>query len=131
MLYNVRWNTSETKKIYQATKNSELLMEHLEKSLLEAGIVKLIGEKPTPNRGYGVLFYYYSSKPRKRLLSSAPRRDHDHIHIVIFNNVLNREQLLDEGFNLGNETEPPDIKIHRKDEIDKLVVLMNKSLHQV
>lgn len=131
MLYNVRWNTSETKKIYQATKNSELLMEHLEKSLLEAGIVKLIGEKPTPNRGYGVLFYYYSSKPRKRLLSSAPRQDHDHIHIVIFNNVLNQEQLLNEGFDLGNEVETSDVKIHRKEEIDKLVGLIINNLHQV
>ncbi|MCH1627240.1 hypothetical protein [Fredinandcohnia quinoae] len=106
-------------------------MEHLEKSLLEAGIVKLIGEKPTPNRGYGVLFYYYSSKPRKRLLSSAPRRDHDHIHIVIFNNVLNQEQLLNEGFDLGNEVETPDVKIHRKEEIDKLVGLIINNLHQV
>lgn len=26
---NVRWLASETKKIYQATKNSELLMEYL------------------------------------------------------------------------------------------------------
>ncbi|WP_175638334.1 hypothetical protein [Metabacillus schmidteae] len=129
MLYNVSWNTSETKKIYQATKNSESLMECLEKCLLESGLAKLISEKPTPNRGYGVLYYYFSSKPKKRLLSSAPRRDHDHIHVVIFNNLLNQEQLQNEGFDVGNEVEPPDVKIHRKEEIEKLVWLIKVNLH--
>jgi hypothetical protein len=73
-------------------------MEYLEKRLLEEGITKLISEQPTPNRGYGVLYYYYSNKPRKRLLSSAPRRDHDHIHVVIFNSILKQEQLKEERF---------------------------------
>lgn len=30
-------------------------------------------------------------KPKKRLLSSAPRRDHDYIQVVIFNSILNLE----------------------------------------
>jgi hypothetical protein len=34
MLYNVRWETSKTKQIYNATRNSEELMSYLEKSLL-------------------------------------------------------------------------------------------------
>lgn len=130
MLYNVSWNTSETKKIYQATKNSEMLMEYLESCLLKEDIAKLISEKPTPSRGYGVLYYYYSSIPKKRLLSSAPRRDHDHIHVVIFNNILKQEQLFNEGFNLGNEAEPPDIKIHTKEDIDKLIRLIKANLYQ-
>lgn len=115
MLYNVSWNTSETKKIYQATKNSEFLMEYLEERLKQVGITKLISEKPSPNRGYGVLYYYYSKQPKKRLLSSAPRREHDHIHVVIFNGILKQEQLSEEQFDLGNEVETPDIKIHSKE----------------
>ena len=99
-------------------------MEYLEECLLQEGIAKIISEQPTPNRGYGVLFYYFSNKPKKRLLSSAPRRDHDYIHVVIFNNILKQEQLKNEGFDLGNKLEPPDLKIHRKDEIDKLVRLI-------
>lgn len=129
MLYNVNWNTSETKKIYQATKNSELLMEYLEKCLLDEGIAKLISEKPTPKRGYGVLYYYLSRKPKKRLLSSAPRRHHDHIHIVIFNNILKKEQLQNEGIELGNVVDLPDIKIHVKDEIDRLIMLIKANIH--
>lgn len=131
MLYNVNWNTSETKKVYQATKNSELLMTYLEESLIREGIAKLISEHPTPSRGYGVLYYYYSSKPKKRLLSSAPRRDHEHIHVVFFNNILNREQLQKAGFDLGREVDPPDIKIHRKGEIDKLISLIKTKLYSV
>jgi hypothetical protein len=130
VLYNVSWDTSETKKIYQATKNSEMLMEYLESCLLKEDIAKLVSERPTPNRGYGVLYFYYSSKPKKRLLSSAPRRDHDHIHVVIFNNILKREQLLNEGFDLGNEAEPPDLKIHSKEEIDKLIRLIRANLYK-
>lgn len=128
MLYIVSWNTSETKKIYQATKNSEMLMEYLEKRLLQEDIAKLISEQPTPNRGYGVLYYYYSNQPRKRLLSSAPRRDHDHIHVVIFNGILKQEQLRKEQFDLGNEVATPDIKVHTKEEIDKLIRLINQNL---
>lgn len=130
MLYNVRWNNSKTKMIYQATKKSELLMEYLEKRLLEEEICKLIGEQPTAKRGYGVLYYYYSSKPKRRLLSSAPRRDHDYIHIVMFNNLVSREQLHFGNFDLGNEVGTPDIKIHTKEEIDSLIKLIKQNLHR-
>lgn len=131
MLYNINWNTSETKKIYQATKDSEMLIEYLELRLLEEGIAKLISKHPTPHRGYGVLYYYYSNKPRKRLLSSVPRRDHDHIHVVFFNSILRQELLKEERFDLGNEVETPDIKIHTKEEIDNLIRLINNNLHMV
>ena len=131
MLYNVRWNSSETKKIYQATKNSEILMEYLEESLIKADLAKLISEQPSPKRGYGVLCYYFASKPKKRLLSAAPRRDHDHIHVVIFNRVLNRELLQKSGFDLGNDLEVPDIKIHKKEEIDLLIEMIITNLHKL
>jgi len=130
MLYNVRWNSSETKKIYQATKNSEILMEYLKERLIQAEIANLISEHPSPNRGYGVLFYYFSSKPKKRLLSAAPRRDHDHIHVVIFNNILNRELLQKLGFDLGKDKNLTDLKIHKKEEIDQLIELIKSNLHK-
>jgi len=128
MLYNVTWNSSETKKIYQATKNSEMLMEYLEESLVQTGLCKLIGEHPSPNRGYGVLNYYFTSNPRKRLLSSAPRRNHDHIHVVIFNSILKRQLLQELGFDLGKEKVTVDIKIHKKHEIDKLIEILKINL---
>ena len=130
MLYNVRWNSSETKKIYQATKNSEILMEYLEERLIQTEIAKLISEHPSPNRGYGVLNYYFSSKPKKRLLSAAPRRKHDHIHVVIFNSILNRELLQKKGFDLGKDVNVPDIKIYKKEEIDQLIELMKINLYK-
>ncbi len=128
MLYNVQWKTSQTKKIYQATLNSELLMEYLEERLIAENIVKLISEKPTPSRGYGVLYYYYNKNPKKRLLSAAPRRDHEHIHVVIFNRIINRQQLFQSDFDFGNSEDPIDILIHRKEEIDKLVLLIKSNL---
>ncbi|QBP43186.1 hypothetical protein [Paenisporosarcina antarctica] len=130
MLYNIRWNSSETKKIYQATKNSEILMEYLEERLIQDEIAKLISEHPSPNKGYGVLNYYFSSKPKKRLLSAAPRRNHDHIHVVIFNSILNRELLQKKGFDLGKDVNVPDIKIHKKDEIDQLIELIKINLYK-
>jgi outer membrane protein assembly factor BamE (lipoprotein component of BamABCDE complex) len=129
MLYNTRWKTSETKKIYQATKNSQILMEYLEVKLMQRNLVSLIGELPSTKRGYGVLIYYYSKKPKKRLLSSAPRKNHDHIHIVLFNNVLSIKQIQDTGFDLGNTA--TDIKIHTKSEIDTLVDLLKINLQKV
>jgi hypothetical protein len=130
VLYNVRWNSSETKKIYQATKNSEILMEYLEESLIKADLAKLISEQPSSKRGYGVLCYYFASKPKRRLLSAAPRRDHDYIHVVIFNNILNREFLQKSGFDLGKELVVPDIKIHKKEEVDRLIEMIKNNLHK-
>lgn len=64
-------------------------MESLEDELASAGLVELIGESPVPEQGkeYGVIVYYYNAKKRRRV---APRRKHDHIHIVIFSH-LSRE----------------------------------------
>ncbi|WP_226536419.1 hypothetical protein [Fictibacillus halophilus] len=129
MLYNTRWENSETKKIYQATMNSQILMEYLEETLMQRNLVSLIGEQPSPKRGYGVIIYYYSKNPKKRLLSSAPRKNHDHIHIVLFNNVLSVEQLQNTGFDLGNTTS--DVKIHSKSEIDILVNLLKTNLQKI
>ena len=129
MLYNVTWNSSETKKIYQATTNSEILMEYLEKSLLERNLVELIGEAPSPKRGYGVLTYYYSSNPKKKLLTAAPRRKKDYIHVVIFNNKIAKGELQRLGFETGNYNEPPDVKIGSKEDVDKLVKICKTSNH--
>jgi hypothetical protein len=95
---------------------------------MQRNLVSLIGEQPSPKRGYGVIIYY-SKNPKKRLLSSAPRKNHNHIHIVLFNNVLSVEQLQDTGFDLGNTTS--DVKIHSKSEIDILVDLLKTNLQKI
>ncbi len=84
-------------------------MEYLEKSLLERNLVELIGEAPTPKRGYGVLTYYYSSNPKKKLLTAAQRRKR--YTVVIFNNKIAKEELQRLGFQKGNNRETPDVKM--------------------
>ncbi|MDQ0246518.1 hypothetical protein J2S09_004122 [Bacillus fengqiuensis] len=131
MLYNVNWQSSQTKQIYNATKSSEELMSYLEKTLMNSGLLKLIGELPVPDKGreYGVMIYYYKSRPKRRLLSAAPRREHDYIHVVIFNGILTRGQLIEGGLETGKAGDPnPDLKLHTKEEINTLVDLLVKSL---
>jgi hypothetical protein len=134
MLYNVTWENSQTKQIYNATKRSEELMSYLEYSLLNSELVQLIGEKPVPDKGreYGEMIYYYNSKPKRRLLSAAPRRDNDYIHVVLFRGILTKEQLIKNGFEIGSYPEPtPDIKLHSKAEIDALIELLKKMIQQI
>ncbi|WP_419879651.1 hypothetical protein [Brevibacillus centrosporus] len=131
ILYGVRWKDSQSKTIYKATKHSEYLMEYLEQRLFETGIVKDTGELPvdSPGRQYGVMLYYYKAKPRRILLTSAPRREHNHIHIEIKSRVIDRDTLQTEGFKTGNNQEPkvPDLLIGTEIEIDKLISLIIKN----
>lgn len=90
----------------------------------------LISEDPTPSRCYGVMYYYYSVNPNKRLLSAAPRRNNDYIHVVIFNHILSPEYLKEKGFKMGKESQITDILIESKDEIDKLVHALKTNLHK-
>lgn len=134
MFYNVTWENSQTKQIYNATMRSEELMAYLEDSLLNSELVQLIGEKPVPDKGreYGEMIYYYNSKPKRKLLSAAPRRDNDYIHVVLFRSILTKEQLIQNGFEIGSYSEPtPDIKLHSKAEIDVLIELLKKKVQQI
>lgn len=115
------------KKIYQATVDSEHLMEYLEEKLMQTDLEKMISEDPNPKRGYGVLYYYYSVKPRKRLLSAAPRRNNGYIHVVLFNHLLSHETLQQKGFTIGNSEIDPDILVKSNEEIDILVNLLKKN----
>ncbi|MFD2657934.1 hypothetical protein [Gracilibacillus thailandensis] len=134
MLYNVTWATSKTKEIYNATRESEELMAYLETKIVSSNLVELIGEKPVPEKGreYGVMIYYYQSIPNRRLLSAAPRKENDHIHVVLFGGILNRKELVEKGFEIGNGTDPqPDIKMRSKDEINILTELLKKNLRRI
>lgn len=134
MLYNVNWATSKTKEIYNATKDSEELMDFLENLIVSSNLVELIGEKPVPEKGreYGVMIYYYKAKPRRRLLSAAPRKESNHIHVVLFGGIVSKRELEESGFEIGNSTDPqPDIKIQSKDEINSLADLLRKKLHRI
>jgi hypothetical protein len=130
--YYTSWNESQTKIIYQATKHTEDLMEILEEALLDSDLVQMIAEKPVPahKRRYGEMIYYLSAKPKRKLLSSAPRREKNHIHIVLFSH-LSREILDKNNFALGNYKDPtPDIKIQSKEEIHKFVQLIKNHLQK-
>lgn len=130
--YYTSWNESQTKIIYQATKHTEDLMEVLEEALLDSELVQIIAEKPVPEqkRRYGEMIYYLSTKPKRKLLSSAPRRENNHIHVVLFSH-LSREILEKNNFTLGNYQDPtPDIKIQSKEEISKLIKLIKKHLQK-
>lgn len=122
---------SQTKQIYNATKESERLMVYLENSLLTNNLVELIGEQPVPEKGreYGVMIYYYKSNPKVKLLSAAPRRKGKHIHVVLFRGILNRDQLLEKNLTLGNSKDPqPDLKINTIEEIDILIKIVQANI---
>ncbi len=129
--YGVKWNESQSKAIYKATKHSEFLMDYMEQRLIETGLIKDIGEQPvdSPGRQYGAMLYYYKAKPRRILLTSAPRREHNYIHVELKSRVMDRESLLANGFKLGNNVEPkvPDLHIESESEIDRLIDLIKKS----
>ena len=58
-------------------------MAYLERSLLDKNLAELIGEAPSPKRGYGVLTYYYSSDPKKVLLTE-PQEGRTIIYMLSF-----------------------------------------------
>ena len=96
---------------------------------MEKNLAELIGEAPSPKRGYGVLTYYYSSNPKKVLLTAAPRRKNDYIHFVIFNNKVTRDELQSLGIKTGNNKQRPDVKISSKEDVDKLVAICKATNH--
>lgn len=126
MIYGVKWNDSETKKIYKATTFSEQLMEYLERRLMEDELVKLSGEKPVPKRGYGMMIYYYSIDPKRQLLTAAPRRKQNYIHVVLTAKSIDNQTLNNNRITLGNYIDPLDVKLHTETEIDTLVALLKK-----
>lgn len=134
-LYGVKWNESQSKIIYKATKHSEYLMEYLEQRLLETNLVQLAGEQPVdkPGRQYGAMLYYYNAKSKRILLTSAPRRGRNYIHIEIKSRIIDRETLISEGLIPGNNMEPkvPDLHIETEVEVDKLVELVKKNAHKL
>lgn len=132
MIYNVKWNESETKRIYKASSKSEQLMEYLETKLYELHLIQTIGEHPSPKRGYGVLVYYYKQAPYRQLLTAAPRKLHDYIHVVLTCGIFNRNELHSVGFKLGNNQDPrPDVKLQFKEQIDTLVSIIQRNNYKL
>jgi hypothetical protein len=78
------------------------------------------------------MIYYFKPKPKRRLLSAAPRRNNTHIHIVLFSGILSKDILTEQGFDLGNNSDnQPDIKVKSKEEIDVLINLFKKNLQVI
>ncbi|MFY4776623.1 hypothetical protein [Metabacillus sp. RGM 3146] len=73
-MYNGRWETSETKKIYQATRNSEMLIEYLEECMLKESLSSFIGEQPNPKRDYGSKSIMFHLNQEKRFYRCAKKR---------------------------------------------------------
>lgn len=70
-------------------------------------------------------------KPKRRLLSATLRRDNDYIHVVLFRGILTKERLLQNGFEIGSYPNlTPDIKLHSRAEIDRLIELLKKMTQQ-
>lgn len=120
----VRWNESETKKIYQANKESESLMEYLEKQLFNNDIVDSSADSPTPERGYGSMLYYSEGQ---RIVVAAPRKRNKHVHVILTNKV-NMAEVRKSGIELGNQK--TDIMITSNEDIDKLVALLKHELYK-
>jgi hypothetical protein len=132
VIYNVRWNESETKKIYKASSKSEQLMEYLETKLYELSLIQTIGEHPSPTRGYGVLVYYYKQAPYRQLLTAAPRKLHDYIHVVLTCGIFNKDDLQSAGFKLGNNKDPrPDLKVQSKEQIHTLANIIQRNNYKL
>lgn len=126
--YHISWNDSQTKKIYNATNRSEQLMENLERSLLKYKLVALSGELPLLDAGreYGVMIYYYKEKPRRKLLTAAPRRKNNYIHVELSCGLYTQEELKERGFRIGNyKGVVPDLFLESNKEIDLLIRLIS------
>jgi hypothetical protein len=71
-------------------------------------------------------------KPKRRLLSAVLRRDNDYIHVVLFRGILTKEQLLQNGFEIGSYPDPThEIELHSRAEIDSLIKLLKKTAQQI
>ncbi|WP_078596343.1 hypothetical protein [Evansella clarkii] len=120
----VRWNESETKKIYNANKETEMLMRYLEERLFEKEIVDNSADSPTPDRGFGRMIYYSGSR---RILVSAPRKRYKHIHVVL-SNKINMAEVKKAGIKTGNGK--TDVMLTSNEEINKLVSLLETGWEQ-
>lgn len=125
---HVKWLDSMTRKIYNATPKSEELMEYLENSLFSANLVVDYAESPRPDRGFGRMVYYH--KTSRRLLTSAPRKREDYIHVVLCIGTLDKNTLLKQGFILGNGSgRNQDVKISDEKQIDTLINLLQEQIN--
>jgi 5-methylcytosine-specific restriction enzyme B len=111
---NIKWNKSETKKIYNANKHSEQLMEYLEFKLFKDKLADSCADSPNYERGYGVMIYY---KNGRRVLTSAPRKREQHIHVVLPNSNINELKQLKIPLGRGGN----DVLLSNETQIDVLI----------
>jgi 5-methylcytosine-specific restriction protein B len=103
-------------------------MEYLENSLFSANLVVDYADSPRPERGFGRMVYYHKSS--RRLLTSAPRKREDYIHVVLCIGTLDKNTLLKQGFILGNGSgRNQDVKISDEKQIDTLINLLHEQIN--
>lgn len=127
-MQGTRWNESQTKQIYHALPGSEALMEYLEQRLIDKDLVTASVDSVVPERGYGTMVYKLD---KRTLLTSAPRKRDNYIHVVLVFGKISAAQLLDRKLQVGNGSgKGQDVKLYSEQEIDTLVTLIQESLNR-
>lgn len=125
---HVKWIDSLTREIFNATPKSDTLMEYLENILISANLAVDYADSPRLERGNGKMVYYH--KTGRRLLTSAPRKREDYIHVVLCIGTLDKTTLLKHGFTLGNGSGgKQDVKISDEKQIDTLINLLQEQIN--
>lgn len=94
-------------------------MEYLESTLFKEGLVDSSADSPNRARGFGRMIYYAKNR---RVLTAAPRKRKEHIHVV-FAKSINMTEVRKEEIPLGNGN---DVILSENIQIDKLVDLMKR-----
>ncbi len=127
-MQGTRWNQSQTKQIYHALPGSEALMAYLEQRLINEGLITESVDAVVPERGYGSMVYKLD---KRTLLTSAPRKRDNYIHVVLVFGKISAAQLLDRKLQVGNGSgKGQDVKLYSEHEIDTLITLIQASLNR-
>lgn len=127
-MQGTRWNKSQTKQIYHALPGSEALMEYLEQRLIDNNLVTECVDSVVSERGYGAMVY---KMDKRTLLTSAPRKRDNYIHVVLVFGKISATQLLDRKLQVGNGSgKGQDVKLYSNQEIDTLIALIQESLNR-
>jgi 5-methylcytosine-specific restriction enzyme B len=125
-----RWNNSETKKIFGATKRSEELMSYLDEKLYEKGIAIDCTDNPNYERKNGYLVYYLA--PNKRVLLAAPRKRDDYIHVTIYRFSFLESKVRKMNIKRGNTTGKQfDVMLYSEKEIDQIIDLIYEAINNL
>ncbi|AHV95615.1 McrB family protein [Paenibacillus sabinae] len=121
-----QWNESETKKIFKAMPGSEALMEYLERRLDTEGLVTESNERLFPKKAQGCMVY---KRDTRILLTSAPRKRDNYIHVVLTFGKISAAQLSDRKLKVGSGSgKGQDVKLYSNRDIDIIISLIQETM---